>query len=141
MYDELPILGPHHLSSPAVLLPLSMMPTKRSRGRRPIISPELDLDQSVESTTASTSAQLKFSGVTKTGKPKKIFVCRVPGCDKCFKRSEHLKRHVRSIHTNEKPYPCSFPGCNKAFARGDNLKQHMKNLHPDFHPESEDESS
>jgi hypothetical protein len=30
------------------------------------------------------------------------FVCQVPGCGKCFVRGEHLKRHVRSIHTNEK---------------------------------------
>ena len=32
----------------------------------------------------------------------RTFVCVVPGCGKCFVRSEHLKRHVRSIHTHEK---------------------------------------
>lgn len=84
------------------LLPLHMLPTKRSRGRRPVISPELDIAPTVESTTASTMDQVSFTGVTKTGKPKKIFVCRVPGCDKCFRRSEHLKRHIRSIHTHDK---------------------------------------
>jgi uncharacterized C2H2 Zn-finger protein len=36
------------------------------------------------------------------GRPKKAFVCKVPGCSKLFKRSEHLKRHVRSLHTDEK---------------------------------------
>lgn len=30
------------------------------------------------------------------------YTCRVAGCGKCFARGEHLKRHVRSIHTNEK---------------------------------------
>jgi hypothetical protein len=30
------------------------------------------------------------------------YVCRVNGCGKCFQRGEHLKRHIRSIHTNEK---------------------------------------
>ena len=30
------------------------------------------------------------------------YKCKVPGCNKCFQRGEHLKRHVRSIHTNEK---------------------------------------
>ena len=83
-------------------IPLCMMPTKRSRGRRPVISPELDLDPDIDHTTASSLAQVEFSGVTKTGKPRKIFVCRVPGCDKCFRRAEHLKRHVRSLHTNYK---------------------------------------
>ena len=29
-------------------------------------------------------------------------MCKVNGCNKCFARGEHLKRHVRSIHTNEK---------------------------------------
>lgn len=29
-------------------------------------------------------------------------MCEVNGCGKCFARGEHLKRHVRSIHTNEK---------------------------------------
>lgn len=84
------------------LVPLHMLPTKPSRGRRPVVSPELNLDPTVDSATASTMQQVTFTGLTKTGKPKKIFVCRVPGCDKCFRRSEHLKRHIRSIHTNDK---------------------------------------
>jgi len=32
----------------------------------------------------------------------RTFVCMVPGCGKCFVRGEHLKRHVRSIHTDDK---------------------------------------
>lgn len=80
------------------------MPTKRSRGRRPPCTPDLDLDpEDLEDPEFKlTPAQLAYAGVTKTGKPKKIFVCKVPGCGKLFKRSEHLKRHVRSIHTNER---------------------------------------
>lgn len=54
------------------------------------------------------------------------FVCQVPGCGKCFVRGEHLKRHVRSIHTNEKPHPCPYEGCNKSFSRRDNLGQHVR---------------
>lgn len=30
------------------------------------------------------------------------FVCTVEGCGKAYIRAEHLKRHVRSIHTNDK---------------------------------------
>ena len=78
------------------------MPTKSSRGRRPPCSPAL-LGAVVDDPNLNPSeAQIKYCGVTKTGKPKKIFLCKVPQCGKCFKRSEHLKRHVRSIHTNEK---------------------------------------
>lgn len=55
--------------------------TKRSRGRRVPNDPEQ---------------------MNNLGKSGKVYTCKVPGCGKCFKRSEHLKRHVRSIHTDEK---------------------------------------
>jgi hypothetical protein len=32
----------------------------------------------------------------------RVFTCLVDSCGKQFKRSEHLKRHVRSVHTLEK---------------------------------------
>lgn len=32
----------------------------------------------------------------------RMFTCKVDSCGKVFKRSEHLKRHIRSIHTLEK---------------------------------------
>lgn len=32
----------------------------------------------------------------------KVFTCKQDNCGKVFKRSEHLKRHIRSIHTMEK---------------------------------------
>jgi hypothetical protein len=98
----------HHLSnsssnhSASAFPPLHLLPTKRSRGRRPVVSPDLNIDDHIESTVASTETQVTFTGLTKTGRPKKIFVCRVPGCLKCFRRSEHLKRHIRSIHTHDK---------------------------------------
>lgn len=36
------------------------------------------------------------------GNGSQMFVCKTDGCGKIFKRSEHLKRHIRSIHTLEK---------------------------------------
>ncbi|CCD23228.1 Com2p NDAI_0B01930 [Naumovozyma dairenensis CBS 421] len=49
------------------------------------------------------------------------------GCEYCerrFKRQEHLKRHVRSLHIGVKPYTCHI--CQKNFSRSDNLSQHIK---------------
>jgi len=54
------------------------------------------------------------------------YVCQVEGCGKAFRRGEHLKRHVRSLHTHEKPERCTFPGCGKEFSRKDNMQQHLK---------------
>ncbi|KAG0366443.1 hypothetical protein BGZ54_005353 [Gamsiella multidivaricata] len=57
---------------------------------------------------------------------RRVFTCILDDCGKLFKRSEHLKRHVRSVHTLEKPFLCSHPGCLKRFSRSDNLNQHVR---------------
>ncbi|KAI9486869.1 MAG: hypothetical protein EXX96DRAFT_475757 [Benjaminiella poitrasii] len=56
----------------------------------------------------------------------RMFTCTADGCGKVFKRSEHLKRHIRSIHTLEKPFECPYQNCNKRFSRSDNLNQHIR---------------
>ena len=76
--------------------------TKRSRGRRVPNNPD---------------------ELNNLGKSGKVYTCKVPGCGKCFKRSEHLKRHIRSIHTDDKPFTCH---CGKTFSRHDNLNQHAR---------------
>ncbi|KAK3843229.1 MAG: hypothetical protein J3R72DRAFT_367055 [Linnemannia gamsii] len=56
----------------------------------------------------------------------RVFTCLVDACGKQFKRSEHLKRHVRSVHTLEKPFGCPYENCPKRFSRSDNLNQHIR---------------
>ncbi|KAI0082145.1 hypothetical protein K474DRAFT_1586417 [Panus rudis PR-1116 ss-1] len=86
--------------------------TKKSRGRRVPTEPVL----------------VSQNGIVKKTR---TYTCQVEGCGKCFARGEHLKRHVRSIHTNEKPYICEYPGCGKTFSRHDNRGQHMR-VHKGF---------
>jgi hypothetical protein len=74
-----PSVGSSHASSPQNLY--TGIITKRSRGRRVPSNPD---------------------EIANLSKGAKVYTCKVPGCGKCFKRSEHLKRHVRSIHTDEK---------------------------------------
>ncbi|OAQ28418.1 hypothetical protein K457DRAFT_57646, partial [Linnemannia elongata AG-77] len=56
----------------------------------------------------------------------RVFTCMIDACGKQFKRSEHLKRHVRSVHTLEKPFGCPYENCPKRFSRSDNLNQHVR---------------
>ena len=44
-------------------------------------------------------------------------------CEKAFRQSSDLKRHVR-IHTNERPYECDL--CDKAFRESGRLQSHMR---------------
>ncbi|KAL3234990.1 Uncharacterized protein RNJ44_02778 [Nakaseomyces bracarensis] len=52
----------------------------------------------------------------------KVFKCEM--CERRFKRQEHLKRHVSSLHMGERPYSCEI--CLKSFSRSDNLSQHKR---------------
>ncbi|KZF24780.1 hypothetical protein L228DRAFT_267086 [Xylona heveae TC161] len=57
-----------------------------------------------------------------TDDPSKTFVCTL--CSRRFRRQEHLKRHYRSLHTQDKPFECGE--CGKKFSRSDNLSQHAR---------------
>ncbi|CUA76374.1 Transcription factor IIIA [Rhizoctonia solani] len=89
--------------------------TKKSRGRRvPTAVPTVS------------DGDVVFQAGKDGEKMTRMFACTVDGCGKCFHRGEHLKRHIRSIHTNERPHSCPEPDCLKTFSRHDNLIQHMK---------------
>lgn len=89
--------------------------------------------------------QLEGQLKTPSGKPMKVHSCPAEGCEAAFKRSEHLKRHYRSVHLGAKresrpclheactnptsPSPafaCEDPKCPKSFSRKDNLRQHVR---------------
>jgi len=72
-------IRPCRLSAPVPVPNL----TKKSRGRRVPTTPVFMVQGGVQ-------------------KNMRMYKCAVDGCNKCFARGEHLKRHVRSIHTNEK---------------------------------------
>ncbi|KAG7443500.1 uncharacterized protein BT62DRAFT_903333, partial [Guyanagaster necrorhizus] len=57
------------------------------------------------------------------------YICTYEGCGKCFIRCTHLKRHVKSLHLDEKPPKCPHEDCKKSFGRKDNLKKHMGSFH------------
>ena len=78
----------------------------------PVLIPPLD----------NNTTHLSESKETSQDDDEKPFPC--PDCSKQFKRSEHLKRHIRSVHSNIRPFHCKY--CEKKFSRSDNLAQHLK---------------
>lgn len=62
--------------------------TKKSRGRKV--------------PTSSNGEPVFAASRDKTKKGVRTYTCHADGCGKCFVRGEHLKRHIRSIHTEEK---------------------------------------
>ncbi|KAG8739884.1 hypothetical protein FRC10_005018 [Ceratobasidium sp. 414] len=120
-----PVPLPAHRARVAAPVPVEGL-TKKSRGRR-------------VPTANSTIGEgdIVFQAGKDGEKLTRMFACTVDGCGKCFHRGEHLKRHIRSIHTNErherwltvaprKAHSCPEPDCLKTFSRHDNLIQHMK---------------
>ncbi|KDQ26888.1 hypothetical protein PLEOSDRAFT_1089905 [Pleurotus ostreatus PC15] len=116
--------------------------TKKSRGRK-VPSFPADLASSYgydASAESSPSGYASREGISKRGTrgrraptvvggpslEERPFVCEVSECNKRFVRGEHLKRHVRSIHTLDKPFICPQKGCGKTFSRRDNLGQHAR---------------
>jgi 5-methylcytosine-specific restriction endonuclease McrA len=79
--------------------------------------------------SSSHSGRAASSNVIRRGRkqsltedPTKTFVCHL--CGRRFRRQEHLKRHFRSLHTEDKPFSCGE--CGKKFSRSDNLTQHAR---------------
>jgi hypothetical protein len=64
--------------------------TKKSRGRR--VPVQQDASPVIEDGDSDPSLLPNT----------RMYACQVEGCGKCFGRGEHLKRHIRSIHTYEK---------------------------------------
>ncbi len=45
-------------------------------------------------------------------------------CEKTFKTSDNLQRHIRIIHTGEMPYQCIVSLCDKIFTTPSTLQSH-----------------
>ncbi|KUL88448.1 hypothetical protein ZTR_05505 [Talaromyces verruculosus] len=75
-----------------------------------------------ESSSAQAPVSRRGRKQSLTDDPSKTFVCTL--CSRRFRRQEHLKRHYRSLHTQDKPFECHE--CGKKFSRSDNLAQHAR---------------
>ncbi|KAJ3043303.1 hypothetical protein HDV00_005306 [Rhizophlyctis rosea] len=51
-------------------------------------------------------------------------ICPHPPCFKTYTLTTFLRRHVRSVHTKERPFVCPHPGCGKTYITNDRMKSH-----------------
>ncbi|KAL4066376.1 hypothetical protein V8B97DRAFT_1041597 [Scleroderma yunnanense] len=107
-----------------------------SASSTPVPSPSVDNPRPRKRRSRSTELPVPVPGLTKKSRGRKAptstsedslrrWKCEVVECGRAFVRAEHLKRHMKSIHTNE-VYPCPEPGCIREFSRADNLKKHKR---------------
>lgn len=74
-------------------------PSKRRRGQAgPVPVPNLTKKSRGRSVPTAPNSISPYGA----HRARRSFICVVADCGKCFARGEHLKRHIRSIHTNEK---------------------------------------
>lgn len=104
----------HPLTPPTPSTPCSVR--RRTRGRQAPVSPD--------------GKAVKYR--SKNGELKdRPFICPVAACAVTFSRNEHLKRHIKCVHTDDEGWVCQYgESCMKTFTRKDNYRQHVRKDHP-----------
>ncbi|KAL4655528.1 transcription factor Sp5-like [Arapaima gigas] len=72
----------------------------------------------------ASSSGLPSQATEELGK-KRLHICHIPECGKVYKKTSHLKAHLR-WHAGERPFICNWLFCGKSFTRSDELQRHLR---------------
>jgi hypothetical protein len=98
---SLPVAVPH-LTKKSQGQKVLYVDVRAARGSTSVGREDGDSDGGDGAVRGMSSRRGRGSRGNASGNGGRTFVCEVPGCGKCFVHGEHLKRHVRSIHTHDK---------------------------------------
>ena len=56
-------------------------------------------------------------------------MCLKENCRKRFGLRESLNKHMRMVHSNDRPFHCEKPGCDKTFGLKSGLETHIRIVH------------
>lgn len=117
-----------------------VFPVRRKPGRQPkpdVVNPGIDPNSATAAAMAAVMQRMGKPRARKKGARDEPYACPYEGCGKLYKKSSHLKAHIRR-HTGEKPFKCTK--CDWKFSRSDELSRHER-LHTGEKPFKCDECS
>jgi hypothetical protein len=96
-----------------------------------------DQEQLSQESGSNSSAGKVVRGKKRNGKTcptEKQIQCHFPGCDLRLSSKQALKRHIKRIHTNDRPFSCPEAGCEYRALFEANVKIHIISAHTNERP-------